>query len=341
MLFGKIKYSIQLISFLVSLVCNFVLIFLILNKSPKKMGSYKYLLVYFCCFSIFFSILDIIVEPYIHSHGSAMFMMMELRHLKFAPKFAYLLTTLLCGCFAISITTISIQFVFRYFAMERKGRISYFRGKWLIIWFLVPSITGAVWIIQDWIFLVPNDKMSEYISDTVFSNYDINVTDITYVGCLFYPPDENGIPQLDYKQLIGFFLFGFILSTTFWTVVIFGVKSYKLVRALPQHGESEYTYKLQSQLFKALVAQAFIPITFLFIPIGLLFTAPLIHLDFEPASFLVTIFYSMYPAVDPLPIMLIVADYREGLSDLLQNLRGKRTNQIGFSYTDQQVTSIS
>ncbi|PIC32538.1 hypothetical protein B9Z55_012832 [Caenorhabditis nigoni] len=233
------------------------------------MGSYKYLLVYFCCFSIFFSILDIIVEPYIHSHGSAMFMMMELRHLKFAPKFAYLLTTLLCGCFAISITTISIQFVFRYFAME---------------------------------------------SDTVFSNYGINVSDITYVGCLFYPPDENGIPQLDYKQLIGFLLFGFTMSTTFWTVVIFGVKSYKLVRALPQHGESEYTYKLQSQLFKALVAQAFIPITFLFIPIGLLFTAPLIHLDFEPASFLVTIFYSMYPAVDPLPIMLIVADYREGLS---------------------------
>ncbi|EGT42990.1 hypothetical protein CAEBREN_03911 [Caenorhabditis brenneri] len=116
---------------------------------------------------------------------------------------------------------------------------------------------------------------------------------------------------------------------------------YKLVKELPKHGESAYTYKLQNQLFKALVAQAFIPITFLFIPIGLLFTAPILHSDIEPASFLATIFYSMYPAVDPLPIMLIVADYREGMSELFRNIIGKRSNNIGSSYTDPQVTSVS
>ncbi|KAF1756755.1 hypothetical protein GCK72_013209 [Caenorhabditis remanei] len=312
-----------------------------------------------------------------------MFMMMKLHHLKHNPQVAFMFVTLLCGCYAVSITTISIQFVFRYFAMERKGRLSYFRGKYLVIWFLVPLIAGATWIIQDWVFLTPNPKMSEYISETVYTKYEVNVTEITYVGGLYYLPDENGVPQLDYKLLWGFLSFSVTMGTTFWTLIIFAVKSYKLVRELPKHGESEYTYKLQSQLFKALVVQASIPIIFLFIPIGVLFTAPLLHFDIEPASFLVTIFYSMYPAVDPLPIMLIVADYREGLSDvgyqkfrldtkktytenikkavmgneqssrnkilnsgveneeLCRNLAGKRRNNVGSSYTDQQATSIS
>uniref|UniRef100_A0A1I7U6J2 Seven TM Receptor n=1 Tax=Caenorhabditis tropicalis TaxID=1561998 RepID=A0A1I7U6J2_9PELO len=234
---------------------------------------------------------------------------------------------------------------FRSFFMIKnlfmKGRISYFRGKYLVIWFLIPFISGVIWIAMDWIFLRPTPEMTEYIREVVLFHYNTNVSDITYCGGLFFLENEYGAPYLDYKMLAGYIGFGVIMFSTFWIVVIFGVKSYKLVAELPKQGESEYTYKLQSQLFKALVAQAFIPITFLFIPIGLLFTAPLLRFDIEPASFLVTIFYSMYPALDPLPIMLIVADYRQALSELFRTVTGTRSNHIASSYTDQQVTSIS
>ncbi|CCD68687.1 Serpentine receptor class r-10 [Caenorhabditis elegans] len=341
MLFAAIKFTIQLVSFIVSIIFNFTLIYLILTRSPKKMGTYKYLLIYFCCFSILYSILDIIVEPFIQSHGSCFFMMMNLGSWKSYPEVGFLFVTILCGCFAVSITTISIQFVFRYFALERKGRITYFRGHYLIVWFIVPLVSASIWITQLWVFQHPNSVTSAYLSETVFVNYGMNISDITYTGSLFYPPDEHGVPHLDLMQLFSYLGFCVTMGTTFSTVVVFGMKSYKLVCELPQLGESEYTYKLQSQLFRALVVQAFIPITFLFLPIGILFTAPLLHFDIEPASFLVTIFYSIYPAVDPLPIIFIVVDYRDGLVELVGHFLCKKNNQVNTSYTDQQVASIS
>ncbi|CCD68689.1 Serpentine receptor class r-10 [Caenorhabditis elegans] len=341
MFFSKLKYFIQLFSLIFSLISNIILVYLILTKSPKKMGSYKYLLIYFCCFSMLYSILYIIVEPYIHSHGSSYFMMMKLGILKSYPEVGFILILLLCGCFAVSITTISIQFVFRYFAVERKGGLRFFRGKYLIFWFISPLLAGFIWFTLAWFTQYPSPQMNDYISEIVSTNYGANVSDITYCGCVFYPLDETGVPHLDYKHLWAYVGYCITMGTLFLTLVIFGLKTYKLVRELSKHGESEYTYKLQSQLFRALVAQAFIPITFLFLPIGILFTAPLLHFDIEPASFLVTIFYSIYPAVDPLPIIFIVVDYRDGLVELLRYFIGQRNNYITPSTTDHRIASVS
>uniref|UniRef100_A0A1I7U6I7 Secreted protein n=1 Tax=Caenorhabditis tropicalis TaxID=1561998 RepID=A0A1I7U6I7_9PELO len=49
---------------------------------------------------------------------------------------------------------------------------------------------------------------------------------------------------------------------------------------------------------------------FLFFPIGILFSAPLFHLNIEKGSMIVTFFYSLYPAVDPIPIIFFIDDFR-------------------------------
>lgn len=61
--YEDVKTLVQWLSFFFSILFNSLLVYLILTKSPKKMGNYRYLMIYFSCFAMFFSTLDVIVGP--------------------------------------------------------------------------------------------------------------------------------------------------------------------------------------------------------------------------------------------------------------------------------------
>uniref|UniRef100_A0A1I7TC89 Seven TM Receptor n=1 Tax=Caenorhabditis tropicalis TaxID=1561998 RepID=A0A1I7TC89_9PELO len=61
--FESLKTLIQLISCAFAITLNSLLIFLIIKKSPKKMGTYRNLMCYFCGISLVFTLLDVIVKP--------------------------------------------------------------------------------------------------------------------------------------------------------------------------------------------------------------------------------------------------------------------------------------
>ncbi|EGT50005.1 hypothetical protein CAEBREN_10641 [Caenorhabditis brenneri] len=84
------------------------------------MGTYRHLMIYFCCSSMFFSFMDIIVQPYIHTYKSAFFMIAECKNSGVDRKVAEVLIGILCACFSVTIYGIAIHFVYRYFALERE-----------------------------------------------------------------------------------------------------------------------------------------------------------------------------------------------------------------------------
>lgn len=77
--FKTLKTSTQIASVILSVFINSLLITLIITKSAKKMGNYRHLMIYFCCCSIMFSLMDIFIRPVIHTYESAFFMVMDLR----------------------------------------------------------------------------------------------------------------------------------------------------------------------------------------------------------------------------------------------------------------------
>ncbi|EFO89355.1 hypothetical protein CRE_21076 [Caenorhabditis remanei] len=89
--FETVKVCIQLISSILAILLNSFLIYLIITKSPKKMGNYRSLMCLFCGISILFAALDLIVRPNIYSRGSAFFMMTDLRGSYFSKDVAQLL----------------------------------------------------------------------------------------------------------------------------------------------------------------------------------------------------------------------------------------------------------
>ncbi|CAI2350481.1 unnamed protein product [Caenorhabditis sp. 36 PRJEB53466] len=76
---------------------------------------------------------------------------------------------------------------------------------------------------------------------------------------------------------------------------------------------------------------------FIFVPVGLYLTLPLIGVDWEAIGQIVTYIYAMYPALDPLPIIFIIDNYRYAILDML----GVCSTKNRVNAEPDEATSVS
>ncbi|CCD72232.1 Serpentine receptor class r-10 [Caenorhabditis elegans] len=335
--FESIKFVFQVTSVIFSWLINSFLIYLILTKSTSKMGNYRHLMIYFCCFSILFSTLDIIVQPNIHTYKSAFFMIMDYKNRGIPLWMAEVLICLMCGCFGMTIYGIAVHFIYRLFALERKGRLQFFQEKYLFFWLLIPFIGGAAWFSACFTVFSMDPMKTDYVRQTTKEFFDLNIDNCVYAGAAFYPLDKNGTTVISTRSFIGFSLFLVVMLIPFAIVIYAGIKSYFIIRALLKQGETRYAKNLQMQLYKALVAQTLISIFFLFIPFGTIFVLPIFEINCQFLTAPITFIYALYPAIDPLPILFFVDYYRIVVSNLFNRIRCKNS-RVGI-YEEEPASS--
>ncbi|PIC47523.1 hypothetical protein B9Z55_006855 [Caenorhabditis nigoni] len=106
----------------------------------------------------------------------------------------------------------------------------------------------------------------------------------------------------------------FELSSMF-CVFFFGLKCYfRITLAISKTSTvSSVTKSLQQQLFQALVVQTIIPLILIYIPVAILFTFPMIAVDIGFASSFIAMTIAVFTAIDPLPNMFIIKNYRKAV----------------------------
>ncbi|EFO92761.1 CRE-STR-170 protein [Caenorhabditis remanei] len=334
--FESLKTLIQLISCAIAVLSNSLLIFLIITKSPKKMGTYRNLMCYFCGISLMFTTLDVIIKPNIYSRGSAFFMVMDLRNRMLPRRIEEFLMSVLCGCCGMTIYGIAIHFVYRYFALERQGRLRFFKGAYQIFWFFVPIFGCANWTFIAGYFFAMNPISSEYIAPMLQEKYNLPIEDAAYSAAVFWPLNEKGEKEFHWRSGYGLINLVSSMTVSLSVVICMMVKSWTKIKQLLGKLESKFSKNLQMQLYKALLAQTLIPVLFIFIPFGILFTCPLLLIDCEFLSAPITIIYAVYPALDPLPCLFFVDNYRNVIRE--KDFFAKRNKAKVSVMTDDQVT---
>ncbi|ULT87078.1 hypothetical protein L3Y34_006679 [Caenorhabditis briggsae] len=290
--------------------------------------------------SMVYAILDYLVQPYIHSYGAAFGMYMDLRGTIFEEYriIPFLLVAALCGSFCSTIYAIAINFIYRFFALEREGRLRYFSGKRLLTWIFIPIVSAVLWVSNNSIWLSPNPELNDYMRNRTREKYELDIDRTSYTACLYWRIDQNGNQILSWKDMIGALGLYHMMTIPFVTIVYFGIKSYWKIKEILKQGESEYSKRLQIQLYKALVAQTLIPMTFLFFPIGIFLISPLIGIDIEWASLPITFLYAFYPAVDPIPNMIFIEEYRLAVHNWIRRLL--RKNQVASVVSYELTTDV-
>ncbi|CAB03270.1 Serpentine receptor class r-10 [Caenorhabditis elegans] len=323
--FKTLKTSTQIASVILSVFINSLLITLIITKSAKKMGNYRHLMIYFCCCSIMFSLMDIFIRPVIHTYESAFFMVMDLRGRDMSLDLAGGMICAMAGCFGVIIYGIAIHFIYRYFALERNGRVKYFDTKFLPLWFMIPILGGVSWTLVSWFCFPMNPVTSGYIGPDLYESFKLDINQSAYAAALFYPPDVNGKKLFNLKAGLGLILYLLIMAIPFFVVIYVGIKSVSKIKQLPS---SNYGKGLQMQLHNALVAQTIIPVVFLFVPFGVLFICPIFEINCQFLATILTFVYAIYPVLDPLPIFFFVQNYRNALSEWFSCFRCRKKSRV-------------
>ncbi|PIC27596.1 hypothetical protein B9Z55_019800 [Caenorhabditis nigoni] len=136
---------------------------------------------------------------------------------------------------------------------------------------------------------------------------------MVYIGPYFYQKKPNGTYEVDIMSITGMSVVYIIVSSSFFTIFYFGIKCYRIISQLVPSTSSYRSKQLQSHLFWALVTQTMIPVILMHTPVTLVYAFALLDQDIGMLSGFVSMTIAAYPAIDPLPSLLIIPCYRGAL----------------------------
>ncbi|PIC28377.1 hypothetical protein B9Z55_020318 [Caenorhabditis nigoni] len=102
----------------ISATLNSFLAYLILTRSPKEMGPYKWLLLYTTIFEMLYTFVNFFGGPSVHTFGSAFIAFLDTNSSYFAREVDEIFVYAYCFCFGFSMSMFSAHFIYRYGAVD-------------------------------------------------------------------------------------------------------------------------------------------------------------------------------------------------------------------------------
>ncbi|CAI2352858.1 unnamed protein product [Caenorhabditis sp. 36 PRJEB53466] len=208
-----------------------------------------------------------------------------------------------------------IHFYYRHLALcGSKNSLETFKGSKLILWLLIPPTFALIWALTAGITFAPTAETDAEIANSIIDSYDLRLADIVYIAAFIWPTDPaaSGMKYLNLRPALGIVIEEMIVISSLSAIFYFGRSCYKKIRRHVRMAGtvSKVTKSLHRQLFYALVMQTAIPIVLLHAPVSGLFVFPVLDTDLGFFTGFVTITIAVYPAIDPLPTMFIIENYR-------------------------------
>ncbi|EFO91220.1 hypothetical protein CRE_03419 [Caenorhabditis remanei] len=312
----------QHICFLIAILANSLLLYLIKIRAGTAFGRYRIMMICFSVYSIFYATVETLTLPVMHIHGSGILFYVNsflkndlLWGVVITSRFALFreilnnsVSVAYCACFAFCISTLATHFVFRYIAVCRSNKLYYFDGYKLYLWFLPPLVMFSVWATTIQFIYVPNPETRDFFRNMTREVYEENIDQIAYVGPVYYTW-ENGKRQFRLPDLLGSLVICNIIGLSFTTCIICAYKTYKKLNDFSTQ-MSNRTRALNKQLFWTLGLQTLLPCFTQYMPVGLLFILPLFEIEVGKVGNIVGVTCCLYPAMDPLIAIFMIDRFR-------------------------------
>ncbi|EFO87744.1 CRE-STR-252 protein [Caenorhabditis remanei] len=274
---------IQRIAAIIAIFNNCLLIILIKFKSHRKVGKYKFLMIYISIFEILYAVVDTFAAPTIFTKDS-MFVVVVYADQELVP-FYFMETSvhLFCVFYGISMAIFAIHFIYRFLVVSENNIVKKHNGKLIFGMLLFPILFGIFWFWVVNFFVAPFDKADDYLSENRLENMGLNISDVAYAGAYFWPIGADGHHHPHWKTFIGVFIMIVAIVVSFGLICFFGYKCYRQTKQMIQIASTQSASfnKLQTQLFYALVYQTVIPVFLMHVPASIGFSASFFNCSME------------------------------------------------------------
>lgn len=295
------------VGFCLSIISNTILLSLIFSRSSPIKGAYKKMLIVLCLFTVFYSFVEVMLQPLIHLYDDTLFLIQRKRFdlSKFITR---LIPTTYCWCYAMSFSLFALQFLYRYVAVCKPHYTVYFNGCYFYYWLGLILSLATSWGLTAAFMFPQTNRTTESFLYVIKTSYNLDPYWSDYVAYKYFDTDENHVRWINVLSFFGVLQHGAVISLSFGTLFYCGVNTY--INIKKHSGMSIKTRCLQLQLFRALVAQTCLPMFMMYIPIGFMFSCPYFDLQLGAITNYQTVMAQLYPGIDPFVVLFLINSYR-------------------------------
>ncbi|CAB01142.3 Serpentine receptor class r-10 [Caenorhabditis elegans] len=295
------------IGFSMSIFSNSILLFLIFSHSSPIKGPYKRMLIVFCIFTVFYSFVEVMLQPLIHIYDDTLFLIHRKR-IDLPKWLTRLVPTTYCWCYAMSFSLFALQFLYRYVAVCKPQYVDLFVGCHFYAWVVLILSLATSWGLTAAFMFPQTDRTTEIFLHIIYSSYDLEPYWTDYVAYKYFDTDENNVRWVNVLSFFGVLQHGIVITLSFGTLYYCGINTYLKIKK--HTGTSNRTRCIQLQLFRALVAQTILPMFMMYIPVGFMFACPYFDLQLGAYTNYQTVMAQLYPGIDPFVMLFLIDSYR-------------------------------
>uniref|UniRef100_A0A1I7UIN3 Seven TM Receptor n=1 Tax=Caenorhabditis tropicalis TaxID=1561998 RepID=A0A1I7UIN3_9PELO len=184
-----VTHFVPKLGFISSTIAGSSLLFLNYLGAQKNFGSYKYLVSAFTMLGMTFALVEILVYPNVHNY-KASFLFFSFEE-SFGLSGEWTRNIPLAGYtffHSATMSLLSVQFIYRYWAVFDTNKLRYFKGCSSLIWFLYCSFFGFQYALGTYFFLARDPISDEYLREEVFLRYNANITALPATSIVAYDP---------------------------------------------------------------------------------------------------------------------------------------------------------
>ncbi|UMM31760.1 hypothetical protein L5515_005827 [Caenorhabditis briggsae] len=267
-------HVIQYFGFIGSQLANSLLIYLILTKARKLFGMYRFVMLGFAFFFLFYSWIEILTQPVIHIKSPVCIVFMDSSLKYFKPHILShgeerLLFYLCVPCFLCFVAW--FEFVY---------------------WGMANTVEKQL-----------------YMKSELAEIYNEDSESVAFIAVMYWSVGPDGQKKWKIND-IGLLLACVVtIGGCFMTIVYCASRIYKKMKDSSGH-MSGRTMELNRQLFITLTIQTILPLFMMYIPVGLATSLPIFEIHTGRIANFTAASLAVYPFLEPIVPMLCIKEFK-------------------------------